>query len=355
MYIYIRSRERIKQHPWAANIKSVTSLGGVLWGTEMADTTQQEGHMNKHALDLIVNCSQALDYSHVGDLGTLAHMKEVATNTKHIVELAVKLAGADFPTKPHPAMSEEFSAAPEVDFGGLAKLLHMFLFKQFRLNEPVADYYGNIKTMKILVEKLLGGIDGLRTNTRMRWWKKNKLPTDVKYYTIAGTMQDAEGDVHVVERDVAFSINSVDFRFNRQFFYDSYTLTDHNLHDGQMGIQRTGSLLQHLVIYLNFSSSLSFYLSYFISQSIYPSCSLTHPLAPLTLTVFILLAFWPSLHRIINPSQGYYYSSIISVINAHHWGMALPGALDNPVLKTNPFPRTTLMKALGAFLVRDGA
>ena len=71
----VRSRDRIKHHPWSNNIKSVVSLGGVLWGAEIADTTLIEGHPNKHALDLLLTCAGALDYSHRGDMGTLNHVR----------------------------------------------------------------------------------------------------------------------------------------------------------------------------------------------------------------------------------------------------------------------------------------
>jgi hypothetical protein len=299
----VRSRERVKQHPWSARVKTMIGLGGVLWGTEVADTTATLGHPNKQAHDLLVNCSKALDYSNMGDMGTLKHAKEVATNTKLIVELAARLSAVDLPTMAHPSIAEEFTDAVEVELNGLARLLYAFLFQHFRMNEPVADYYGNIKTMKILVEKISAGIDGLTTATRLKWWTKNKVPTDVKYYSIAGTMQDAEADVHVVERDVAFSQNSVDFRFNRQFYYQAYTLTNKMLHDGQISVERA--------------------------------------------------QFYSSLHQALNPNQKKYYTSLLSVINAHHWGLALTAALDNPATKPNPFPRKSLVKALGAFLVSD--
>jgi hypothetical protein len=241
-----------------------------------------------------------LNYHHFGDGGSVGHAKEVINNSKLMIDSLVKLAASDLAVH-HPEMDEEFTSAPIMEVDGMAKLAYEFLFTHFHLNEPVTDYYGNIKKLKILVNVLAEGIEGLTTKSRMRWWSKTVIPTDVRYYALAGTMMDA--DIHSVESDVSFSTSSMDFRVNRQFFYEMYKHTGKMLNDGQMAVDRAN--------------------------------------------------YWPGIHMRLNPKQKQYWGTLLGVVNAHHWGLALPAALDNPDTMINNFPRSTMLKALAALLVQE--
>jgi len=72
--------------------------------------------------------------------------------------------------------------------------------------------------------------------------------------------------------------------------------------------------------------------------------------------------FWPRLIASLNPANTGMKTSSLGIVGTHHWGMALPivvqvkkiGSESGPgLMLTNPFPRTALMKSLALTLVND--
>jgi hypothetical protein len=56
-------------------------------------------------------------------------------------------------------------------------------------------------------------------------------------------------------------------------------------------------------------------------------------------------------HPILNPSQPALPTYFMGTLGTHHWGLAFPRAFPtNDGLRGNPFPRTTLLRAMGTFV-----
>merc|ERR1711871_1917961 len=211
-----------------------------------------------------------------------------------------------------PAMALEFGqlglALP--DFSKIATMMKGFLFKSFRIMDPVSEYYENVRKFKIVIAALSEGIISLSTQRRIQWWKDNIIPSDVRYYGLAATMSDISSNARDVQnhlhRHISYRPNSADFRTNRAFFYDLYnaTATDgqpgKHLNDGQVCVDRA--------------------------------------------------LFWPSLNKMINPDQPSFRGTFLGIIGAHHWSIALPSVFDK---NADAFPRDVLLEALATYLAME--
>ena len=62
--------------------------------------------------------------------------------------------------------------------------------------------------------------------------------------------------------------------------------------------------------------------------------------------------FWPTVSRQLNPKNAHMKAYFLGVLGQDHWGMSFPVAFDQHNKKRNPFPRATLMKAIGTFIAK---
>lgn len=304
-------------HSWSQphRLKIFISLAGVLYGTPSADVAKRPGHPVHDILNLFLNCSSQLDYSFTGDMGSMGHVWEIASNTKLLVQLAFGLADVTgFPDDP--GLGAEFQTSPDVNPWTLVRMARGILLEQFRLHEPIQDYYGNVRTFKILVDKLEEAIDSLTTDARGVWWSTFDLPPDVQYYALSGTMMDTfkhldfgrPGDVS--RRDLCFDDKSLDYRTIRTFYYDMVRDGQTELSDGQVPVHR--ALFWPQLHHPRRLSSVSF------SDHRQPS-------SPMDMT-------------------------ILGVVNAHHWPVAMPRIFDTV---DSAFPRLVLLKSMALFTEMD--
>ena len=229
---------------WTQHVKGMVSLGGVLFGTEAADTIFYDGHVNKLLCDLLTSTVEMVDYSQEGDFGSIAHAREVAANTKLFMDMSVELAQIMGKKNISKEMSVEFAdlGAPSPDYIKTAKMLIKFLFGTFHLKEAVSEYYENIKKFKVVVTYLADAVVELTTHERMRWWSQNVIPVDnMQYLSVGATMGDPRNVKQKSQHDQSFNIlqlsDSADFQALRAFYYD--LLTDSfgkRLNDGQVSL-----------------------------------------------------------------------------------------------------------------------
>lgn len=73
--------------------------------------------------------------------------------------------------------------------------------------------------------------------------------------------------------------------------------------------------------------------------------------------------FWPQLIATLNPNNGTINSTALAILGTHHWGMALPIVVqvrrlgpivgDSGLMETNPFPRAALMQSIALTIGND--
>jgi len=294
------------KYAWTKHVKGLVSLGGVLFGTEAADTIFYNGHVNKKICDLLTSTIETVAYSHEGDFGSMAHAQEVASNTKLFMEMSVELALIASKKEISKNMNAEFKdlGAPSPDYMKTAKMMTKFLFGTFHLKEAVSEYYENIKKFKVVVNYMEDAVVELTTHERMRWWSSHTIPVEgMQYLSIGATMGDPRS--LKTKEHASFNIlqlsDSADFQALRGFYYD--LLTDSfgkQLNDGQVSVDRA--------------------------------------------------MFWPALVKQLNPKQPDFRSTFLGIHGGHHWNLALPNVFDGT---QDPFPRDVMVEAIATFISQD--
>lgn len=296
-----------EKYAWTQHVKGLISLGGVLFGTEAADTIFYSGHVNQLLTELLTSTVEMVDYSQEGDFGSMAHAKEVAGNTKLFMDMGVELAQIGSQKPISKEMNAEFRelGAPSPDYMKTAKMIVKFLFGTFHLKEAVSEYYENIRKFKIVVNYLRDAIVELTTHERLSWWANHIIPTEgMQYLSVGATMGDPRS-LKAKQAEASFNIlqlsDSADFQALRAFYYDLWKdSSGKQLNDGQVCVDRA--------------------------------------------------MFWPSLVKALNPKQPDFRNTFLGIHGGHHWNLALPNIFDS---KVDPFPRDVMVEAIATFIAQD--
>jgi hypothetical protein len=328
--------------PWAKNIKGFLAHAGVIYGTQLADASFVEPGVD--TMNLLRDFVGTKDAEGKLDSCPGATQEERA-NAQASAELHAKNTLVNYP-----AFIAQFKllalkginlADPNHDKELKAEGINTTLPNAARINvfaarvlgialpieglqpselEGVVNLIGgreaycrNVEAFKTTARAIMAGAETLTTQARLDWWKKpeNALPAGVRYFSITGTMGDATvGDNKPwenVTNTVAYDPRSVDFRSLRVNYYDLFAASGGNqLQDSQVPVQRG--------------------------------------------------RFWPELHTgttaLGTPSPGI-KTYFMGTLGIHHWGLAFPRAYSShDGLEANPFPRTTLLKAIGTFVAQ---
>jgi hypothetical protein len=289
-------------HPWIHNVRGVVGLGGVFYGTELADDAMDP-------TESTVTSKGVATLTWVGrEIQPVTNPSQLAINTQKWAQVGYEFANLN--SRVSNAQSDVTridSAALQVDKMDLmatATLLWNTAFTQLNLRAAVSDYNGNVARYKHFISEAYKGLETLGTKQRMAWWKANTIPGHIKIFSITGSMPDMpRGDKPSPLLDFdGYGKNTTDFSGSlRGSFYTLTTVSNGNeLNDSQA---------------TNYGSR-----------------------------------FWPKLTRVINPSQQPLQHYYLGALGTHHWGMAFPIAFKSESGRVNPFPRLALLKSVGTFL-----
>jgi hypothetical protein len=182
---------------------------------------------------------------------------------------------------------------------GIYSLVNNFFLRTFRLKRFATRYNDNILAFKQLVEAVVAGVTTLTPASRDAWWRTHQLPKDLVLFSITGSMPEAFlGDfASPLSRFAGFGTKTSDYNVSlRASYYDTLSSENTLMNDSQMS---------------HFGSR--------YWKEMYPQHQYTH-----------------------------YY---LGILGTHHWGMALPFTIkDDAKVGSNPFPRTTLLKSVAAFI-----
>jgi hypothetical protein len=178
----------------------------------------------------------------------------------------------------------------------------------------------NTRRFRILLNQVMKGAETLTTTSRLDWYANNELPSDIRYFSITGTMgntvvdgvpwEEAHPESPVVTNPVAYDKASIDFNSLRGNYYDLVQKSQgrylFQVNDSQVQVQRG--------------------------------------------------RFWPNLAAAgggrVHANGDQLKTYFMGTVGVHHWGLSFPRAFStNDGLEANPFPRTTLMKAMATFVV----
>jgi hypothetical protein len=322
--------------PWAPKIKGFLAHAGVIYGSQLADASFTGGPATD-TLNLLrefvgESGQDGVLESCPGGANDEASADLQASNVAHWTSFIASYAALalDAPSHtdelsregidtalPDGARVAEFAAqvlglrlpgAPDTGMGGILDL-----------SSPSAGHCANVERFKMTARKIIAGAETLTTKARLDWWKKpeNALPPGPRYFALTGTMGDAttaDKPWAIATNPIAYDTGSIDFRSLRGNYYDMLAASGGDqLQDSQVAVQRG--------------------------------------------------RFWPMLHdpsvpgaTPFNPSQAPIHTYFMGTVGVHHWGLAFPRAFSSQDgLEANPFPRTTLLKAIATFVAQVDA
>jgi len=306
----------------------VVSLAGVLYGTPLADAAFKPGDPTHALIEVLTQLAADL-HDVPPDLAARPGLKD-ELHLAHLIEqnwvlwgkAAAKIARIQaHPAAPDPgiALEQIQQAAPGVR--STFSLVKQFAWDQFKLvHKPrltqleSGDHFRNVRRFKAMIPKLVAGSKALTTEARLQWWRTHVVPHDLTTYAIGATMADiarkeragkphfdASGVCALARDPLTIFAGSIDFHSLRTSYYQLVAASGGGeLNDSQVPLQRA--------------------------------------------------RFWPRVSRALNPRQGDFKAYFLGVLGQDHWGLSFPVAFDQHNQKRNPFPRATLLKAIGAFV-----
>jgi dienelactone hydrolase len=295
-------------HPFVRNVKAVTSLAGVLYGSQLADAAGQQGNPTG---DVIHEMADLAAHLHSCDsrLSLVDGAKNRSENTARWVGTTAKVSYLLSKLPKHAQMDLELIETASADLGRVAQMAKRVAFDEvLRLDKPVSDYCGNVLRFKQIVQQVVSGANSLSTSDRLNWWRTNIIPANVQLVALTATMVDgtsAGTPPSALLRDpVVYDGRSMDFKSLRASFYDLYAASGTDLNDSQVSLGRA--------------------------------------------------RFYPELFSVMNPAQPKLHSTFLGTVGSHHWGLAFPRAIPTrDGLSGNPFPRTVLLRAIATSISRS--
>lgn len=374
-----RAAENPGVSTWISRLRGVVSLGGVIYGSDMADQVVNEQGASALATPFFRMKALLDPVTGLQEIGTrtgLARLRVVSHNLgafKNFLLMSLnkpkKTSGSDS-SSAAPAANESdalddesialaaeppaddsaeaalgsdadanapgaASALRSIDFGQMMAVGRQFATRAFHLSSP-QDYDKNIRRFRKMISEGMMGITQLSTAERLAWWRENQIPAkvidqdgkerSVIYYSIAATMMDPEEKTSLGPK----------FQAVRKGVAESRACYDPRLPD------------YHLLLtdYRDFRDATGFMVN--------DSQMAAHK-----------TRLWPELMPLLNSAQKPVESRYLGLLGTHHWGIALPivtavksspsSSGESASQLKDPYPRYGLLKALAAQVAEDAA
>ncbi len=301
------SRAEIKPdaYPWLKDLKGVVSLGGTLYGSDLADAARSPGQASFAFVERILTLADTLqvlpENASLGD-----KISAVSKNTAAWAGAMMDLLAIGAKRPPYDGLMLENIATDSPSPSAFAEIFKTFAFEKFKVTVG-SEYSNNVAKFKYLVKETLEGIETLTKQSSLEWAKNHIIASHLKYFVIQGTMGDPSSRLfaknELAQDSVSFNTHTLDYKALRLSYYDYMAFEGMAINDSQVSPDRS--------------------------------------------------VFWPELHMALNPSQKPFEARLIAILGTDHWGMSFPVALESKNKEISPYPRALLLKSLGAFLAKD--
>lgn len=320
------SQAKEKNSPWLSQVRAVVSLGGVLFGSDVADTSKDPNTSNGKLKDAFTQLKSSLQLTS-SDKSIKENLKVIRDNFSAWSKFASD-ASHSSQEPPEKTKTETDSAIPlalGTDLGASLTMTTKFWEKFFGEIDPnrhgssgwakvknvttqlyhqlVLNYNPNINKFNELITAILKSADELSTDARLDWWRTHDLPLDsIHYYSIVGSMLEPEVKDHQ-EENCCFLPGSLDYKIVRQGYLDFFELTGLRLNDSQMAVHKA--------------------------------------------------IFWPKLIESLNPNNKNLPTDFLGMLETDHWGLALEFVNKNSSGAIQPFPRDALIRAVADTILEE--
>ena len=292
------AQAREQNLPYLANVKGMVSLGGVIWGSALADDAASTSTATGSLLGAVSELEKNLDPSSV--VKTTAAWAKFAWTAKSSISGLTKHADA-----PNAKDLKNALVPTNIDPGSIKTLLQTAFFK-LGLNHPVTEFANNVRRFHSLVGAVLSGVKSLTTADRLNWWKTHEVPQNLTYYSITAAMPNPERsplEMQIFNDNIGYSHRSYDDLMLLQNHMDYEHLDGLSLNDSQVGVPQA--------------------------------------------------MFLPDAIANENPANAGLKTQMLGTLGTHHWGLALKIVNAMKDGRENPFPREAVLKALAAKVSLD--
>jgi len=291
--------------PWLSRTRALISLGGVIWGSSLADDAVANEQAPMHRLlGAIESTIDSLEL--IPARASVA--KRTAIFTRNMKRWLALVGEARHETKllnEGKNLVEEARTVIQVDPRSPAFILAS-IWKELGLLKFFTGYNANIERARYAFGELAASIRELSTEARVAWWKKNTLPKGVTYYALTAVMANPEAGPF--EKSV----------FSNAFAYGSGSYDDVMLLQNRKDYEKISALKVN------------------DSQVAIPQA-----------------VFLPKVIASLNPANRGLKTEYLGVVGTHHWGLALREVNKMTGGQQNGFPREALLKALAGQVMSE--
>lgn len=291
------SQAKEKNAAWLPSVRAMIGLGGVVWGSTLADDTENPESAIAKAVKAIRELRNSIDPN-----SATTTIKAWGSFLYTIAGLAPKLN--EHPVTPNDPNLKTSFLNSGVDSRSLLGLI-LVAGKSLGLNAPWTGFSENVRRFQSFVDAALDGTGQLTSRARIEWWKTHEIPKSVRYYSMTAAMANpelGETDKLAFETKIGYS-KSFDDLSLLQNRLDYESLSGASLNDSQVSVAQAMLL--------------------------------------------------PKVAASLNPANSGLKSITLGVAGTHHWGLALQTVNAMADGRLNPYPREALLKALAAKVVLD--
>lgn len=307
------SQAHSARRPWVDHVKGFVSLGGVVFGSSLADEALHDPDSKifrqLSAIDEVVQKLKLVD----SDGSWMERLRAVSANTKALFEFGVKIVRLEnlkiIDGNPFANLDDSTVVDGLSLFSLTKRLIRNFGLLNYGLT--VRSYNSDVLRFQMFFRSAVVGVRQLSTDHRLNWWRTARLPQHLRLYSVIALMDSPESPL--VNNQIGYQPESADDQMLRKNWqhYASIRLTPlyegSGLNDSQVSLAKAH--------------------------------------------------FWPQVIRELNPQLANLRSQPLAIVGTHHWGLALP--IVNPTVKVkrdggslatdylfNPFPRKAMLFSL---------
>jgi hypothetical protein len=303
--VLAKASKHPERYPWASNVRGVVTLGGVNFGSIVADHALTPGTPTNRVSVALNNLANSLeDVSPEDNAVDIA--RKVSLNTVRWIQNGALLATslARLPLSEGFRKEQPTLAIPTRE--NLLRLVKGIFLDTFQLDKPITDYFGNVRRFKIFVNQFNKAINNLRTESRLEWWRTHTLPEGTHLLAIAATMGDPwrqdKGTWALTQNPAAYDTSLFDFSFLRFSYYEALRTSGIAMNDGMVSAERA--------------------------------------------------FFWPNTMASLNPQNANMNVHNLGIFGVDHFGLSLETASPQVGNRKSPFPRELVLRTLIEYVNR---
>ena len=284
---------------WLSSVEAMVSLGGVVWGSALADDALNPAKPARKAIDLTKTLRKEMDPS-----SFRKNYLALRRWRQGIVPLLAKLNEGKALPKDSSLKFKPLN--PSLDPNGVISILSRILDNFDLWTAFGSGFAPNVLRAQAAIDALVMAVEELSSEARLEWWAKNTLPQSIRYYSLSGVNANPERgafEKRLFNGVFGYSNRSFDDLMLLQNARDYTAVSKVAVNDSQVSVPQT--------------------------------------------------KFLPSVIAQLNIKNAGLKTADLGIASTHHWGLALRVVNEMRDGRQNPYPREALLKALAAKINLD--